>query len=376
MKAIVSVINDLSTDQRVHKMCSSLDDMGFRVLLVGRRQRKSLTLSPRKYVTHRMFLVFETGPLFYAFFQLRLFFFLLFRKADVLVSNDLDTLLPNYMVSRIKRIPLVYDTHELFCEVPELKSSPLKKSIWKRIERYVFPRLKDVITVNESIARIYSQEYHVPVKVVRNMPRMVNPEDDSPILSKKDLGLPEHTKIILLQGAGINVDRGAEEAVEAMEFVEEALLLIIGSGDVIPKLKQMVLDKKLDAKVQFIPKLPFQELRQYTRHADVGLTLDKDTNINYQNSLPNKLFDYIHAGVPVLASDLTEIRKIVDTYQIGSLIPDHAPRTIAGLLNADFSNPGLMSLWKENTKLAAGKLCWEKEEEVLKDIYLKFLNKS
>ncbi len=373
MKAIVSVINDLSTDQRVHKMCSSLDEMGYTVLLVGRRQRRSLVLEPRNYTTHRMFLLFEQGVLFYAFFQIRLFFFLLVYKADVLVANDLDTLLPNYLVSRLKRVPLVYDTHELFCEVPELQGSAVKKGIWKRIERFVFPKLKDVLTVNESIAAIYSNEYKVRVKVVRNMPRREVADSHAALKTKEELGLPSDKKIILLQGAGINIDRGAEEAVEAMQFLENAILVIIGSGDVIGKLKQMVEKMQLSEKVRFIAKLPFQELMQYTRHADIGLTLDKDTNINYRNSLPNKLFDYIHAGVPVLASDLPEIRKIVEEYKIGSLTPDHNPLTIAGLLNANLSNAGLMKLWKENTKLAAEKLCWEKEEDVLRAVYLKFM---
>jgi len=376
MRAIVSVINDLSTDQRVHKMCSSLDDMGYRVLMVGRRQRMSLSLEPRKYQTRRMFLLFEKGFLFYACFQFRLFLFLMFHKADVLVSNDLDTLLPNYLVSRIKGIPLVYDTHELFCEVPELQGSPFKKRIWKRIERFIFPKLKDVLTVNDPIAAIYSKEYQVSVRVVRNMPRKEAPDDLLQLKSKQELGLPEDRKIILLQGAGINIDRGAEEALESMQYIEDAILLIIGGGDVIGKLKQMRDDLKLDDKVRFIPKLPFSELRQYTHQADIGLTLDKDTNINYRNSLPNKLFDYIHAGVPVLASDLAEVRKIVEHYKIGAITPDHNPLTIADCLNACFSDAGLMSLWKENTKLAAEKLCWEEEEGVLKDVYMKFMNKK
>jgi glycosyltransferase involved in cell wall biosynthesis len=374
MRAIVSVINDLSTDQRVHKVCSSLTTMGYQPLLVGRRQRQSLPLSGRNYAVSRMFLFFERGPLFYLFFQIRLFFFLLTHKSDVLVANDLDTLLPNYLIARLKRIPLVYDSHELFCEVPELLNSPFKRSVWKKIERFIFPRLKHVMTVNESIARIYSDEYHVPVKVVRNVPRREG-RSSAPMQSRKELGLPENKRIILMQGAGINIDRGAEEALEAMLYIENALLLIIGNGDVLPKMKQIAVSRDLTKKVLFIPKLPFEKLRQYTGHADIGLTLDKDTNINYRNSLPNKLFDYIQAGVPVLASDLPEIRKIVERYQIGNLIPDHDPRTIAGVLNANLSNPGLMALWKENTKLASEKLCWEEEESVLREIYLT-LNKT
>ena len=130
-RVIVSVINDLSTDQRVHKVCTTLFKLGYDVTLVGRRQRKSLPLEKRDYKTKRMFLLFEKGPLFYLEFQRRLFRYLLFHKADVLVANDLDTLLPNYLISKLKGSNLVYDSHELFCEVPELQSNPTKKKLWK-----------------------------------------------------------------------------------------------------------------------------------------------------------------------------------------------------------------------------------------------------
>lgn len=372
MKAIVSVINDLSTDQRVHKVCTTLHKMGYDVILIGRRQRKSLPLAERNYKTKRMFLLFEKGPLFYLEFQKRLFWYLLFHKADVLVANDLDTLLPNYLISKMKGMNLVYDSHELFCEVPELQTSPIKKSIWKSIERWIFPKLKHVFTVNDSIAKIYSDEYKVNVKVVRNMPLLSN-QINFISASKSDLGIPDNKKIIVLQGAGINVDRGAEEAVEAMQYVNGAVLLIIGSGDVISVLEKMVSDLNLNDRVKIIGKVPFEKLLQYTHLADLGLTLDKDTNINYRYSLPNKLFDYIHAGVPVLASNLVEIKKIIEQYSVGDCISSHDPKHIADKTNKILHDDATLQLRKKNTKIAAEKLNWENEEQQLIAVYKQFL---
>lgn len=371
-KAIVSVINDLSTDQRVHKVCTTLHGLGYDVVLVGRRQRKSLPLDERKYSTKRMFLLFEKGPFFYAEYQFRLFFYLLFRRADVLISNDLDTLLPNYLISKIKGPELVYDSHELFCEVPELQCSPVKKNLWKSIERWIFPKLKHVFTVNDSIAGIYKKEYNVDVKVVRNIPPLLN-RSGYTFIKKEDLNIPVNKKIIVLQGAGINIDRGAEEAVQAMQYVNDAVLLIIGSGDVIVLLKQMIPDLKLEQKVKIIGKVPFEKLAQYTHHADLGLTLDKDTNINYRYSLPNKLFDYIHAGVPVLASELVEVKKIIDDFGVGDCISSHDPKHIAEKINGIFQNESILINWKKNCKIAAAKLNWEEEEKVLAEVYGKFL---
>jgi glycosyltransferase involved in cell wall biosynthesis len=296
----------------------------------------------------------------------------MFRKADVLVSNDLDTLLPNYLVSKLKRINLVYDSHELFCEVPELIHSPRKRKLWKRLERWIFPKLKHVFTVNDSIAKIYSDEYHVKVNVIRNVPFLSAQNNIAP-LSKSDINVPNNKKILILQGAGINIDRGAEELVEAMQYIKDAVLLIIGSGDVMDILKQKANDLNLNEKIKFIGKVPFERLVQYTRLGDLGLTLDKDTNINYRYSLPNKLFDYIHAGVPVLSSDLIEIKNIIVRYQIGDIIENHNPVTIAAKINSILADNITLNKWKQNTAKAAQELNWEAEEKILKEVYSQFL---
>lgn len=368
-KVIISVTNDLSTDQRVDKVCQTLTGMGFSVTLAGRLLPDSPVLE-RPYETHRMYLFFRRGPLFYAEYNLRLFLYLLMNRCNLLVSNDLDTLLPNFIISRIKRIPLVYDSHEYYTETPELINRPLVRGIWERIERSIFPRLTDVITVNESIAGLYEKKYGVKLNVVRNIPRAFVPVVTK---TRKELGLPDDRKIILMQGAGINIQRGAEEAIEAMKNVDGALLLIIGGGDVIGQLKDQARKPGLEGKVMFLPKMPYADLMQHTRLADVGLTLDKDTNINYRFSLPNKLFDYIHAGIPVLASRLPEICRIVEGYNVGMITESHDPAEIAHCINLMLNDKAARVIWKENLAKAASALTWENEENVLKSVYRKYV---
>lgn len=366
-KVIISVISDLVTDQRVHRVASTLHKHGLKVTLVGRKMKRSLPLSVREYKTIRFKLWWEKGILFYASYNIRLFFFLLFKKTDVLVANDLDTLLPNFLISKLKGSELFYDSHEYFTEVPELVNRKFKQHMWRRLERFIFPRLKHVYTVNESIAAMYREKYKVSVSVVRNIPGTSN--IPVALKSKSELGLPAEKKIILYQGAGINIDRGAEEALEAMLYIHDAVLLIIGDGDVIGKLKDMCTVLNLSGKVFFIPKMAMLELRQYTLLADIGLTLDKDTNINYRFSLPNKLFDYIHAGIPVLASPLVEVKKIIDHYGIGMTTESHDPKHITDKINEMFHDEKRFAQWKENSKLAAKELCWEKEEQQLLKIF-------
>jgi len=368
-KAIVSVINDLVTDQRVDKMCNNLVSLKFEVILVGRKKHDSLTLPSRPYKMHRMRLLFETGPLFYAEYNFRLFLFLLFHKVDLLVSNDLDTLMPNYLISKLINKPIVYDSHELFTETPEVIHRKFVQNVWLRIEKWIFPKLEDVFTVSESIAEVYKDKYKVDVKVVRNVPPARKFDNKK---SRKELDLPEDKKIVILQGSGINIQRGAEELIQSMQYLDKHLLLIIGGGDVIQDLKQLASELNLNNKIRFLTRQPIEKLYQYTMNADLGITIDKDTNLNYRYSLGNKLFDYIHAGIPVLASPLLEIKKIIEKYRIGSTINSHDPTHIADKIKEMTLDTSKTNEWKENLKFAASELCWEKEEKIVLEVYKKY----
>lgn len=365
--ARVSVINDLVTDNRVKKACFVLEECGYQVSLIGRELPSSLSLNNWPFEARRMKLLINKGPMFYLVFNLRLFFYLLFKKADLLYANDLDTLLPNYLVSKLKRIPLIYDSHELFCEVPELIHHPLKRKIWLKLEGWIVPKLQHCVTVNGSIAAIFEANYQVKFTVVRNIP-----ETAKEVIPKTrgQLNLPANKKIILLQGAGINVDRGAEELVVAMKYVDKALLLIIGSGDCWHILKELIIEKGLNEKVRMIEKIPKQELIHYTLNADLGISIDKNTNPNYFNSLPNKIFDYLHAGLPVLASHLPEIEKIISTYEVGDFIENHEPITIGNKINELLTSPKL-DFYKSNTARVERELNWNLEKQNLLEVIQK-----
>lgn len=368
LKAIVSVTNDLYTDNRVHKVCSFLHESGYDVLLVGRKRRSSIDLEPRAYQTKRMRLLFETGAAFYAFFNLRLFFVLLFRKCDVLVANDLDTLLANHMANKFKRkCTLVYDSHEYFTEVPELVNRPNVQKIWLRIERMIFPKLTKIYTVNNSIASIYTNLYQKDIKVVRNISQRWVPDTVAP---KKTLDIPENVPLIILQGAGINVDRGAEEAVEAMKEID-AVLMIVGDGDVVGQLKERVKELNLEKKVRFYGRRPYLEMMQFTWHADLGLTLDKDTNPNYKFSLPNKVFDYMHATTPIVATNIIEVAHVIQRHDIGIVLEEFTPKSLAFAINEILNDADRLTAMKENCRTAAITENWENETKVLAEIYPK-----
>lgn len=366
-RIIVAVINDLVTDNRVDKVCRFLHKHGYEVLLVGRKMKNSAAMPERPYKTKRMRLFFNKGPAYFAEFNIRLFIFLLFHRSKHILSNDLDTLLAGYLASKLKRNKLFYDTHELFTEVPELIHRPKIKRIWERIEGWIFPKLRKIYTVNNSISEFYSNKYNKEVHVVRNVSPLWKQEN---VPSRADLGLPEGKKLLIVQGAGINIDRGIEELIQAMPDVDDSCaLVIVGSGDVIDLLKQMVLDLQLQERVLFFGKRPYLEMMAYTYHASWGVSIDKDTNMNYRFSLPNKIFDYIHASTPIICSDLVEIRKIVATHQVGVFIPSHEPKVLAHFINETLADEAQHATFVTNCKAAANLQCWENEERVLRQIY-------
>lgn len=356
-KIIVTVTNDLTSDQRVHKVCRTLHNAGYDVFLIGRKLSNSKPLN-RSYRTKRISLLFNKGVLFYAEFNLRLFFVLLFYKKDVLLANDLDTLLPNYLISKLQIKKLVYDSHELFSEIPELVNKPFTKKVWRSLERRVLPKLKNTYTVSNSIADYYDKKHQTKFKVIRNLPLMIK------TISKGNFSFDHKgEKIILYQGA-INIGRGLELIINTMPFISNCILVIIGNGDIIKNLKSYVKNINLVKKVRFLESLTPNELQKITPLANIGISIEEDLGLNYRFSLPNKIFDYINAEVPILVSNLPEMRKIIDTHKVGEIVKERSPQKLAlqikELLKKDYS---------EELKKAKKELIWENQEEELLAIF-------
>jgi glycosyltransferase involved in cell wall biosynthesis len=355
------------------KIAATVASMGCDIVIIGRRSDDCSDSTSVPFTTKKIRMVFRRGFLFYAFFNIRLFTFLLFHKFELLVSNDLDTLLPNYLVSKLKKRPLIYDSHEYFTGVPEIQNRPFVKWIWKSIEKSVFPGLENVMTVSESIALQYEKEYGLKPVIVRN----ISPDSYEIIpFSRVEMKINENHLLLILQGTGINKDRGGEELIDAINITENVSLLIIGSGDLLQCLIEKVSNLGLTDRVKFIPKLPWNMLMRYTRSADAGLTLDKNSNMNYDFSLPNKLFDYISAGIPVIGSKIKEVAKIILEYRCGIVIPEVTPEEISKAIIKLRIDRSLLTELKLNSIIASKSLTWEKESLKVKDFYRLILNKS
>ena len=366
INAVFSVINCICYDQRVLKIAGEVSDLGCNVTIIGRRRGSCCTKSKLLFRTFRFRMLFNKGFLFYSFFNIRLFFYLLFHNYDLLISNDLDTLLPNFLVAKLKRKSLVYDSHEYFTGVPELRGRKFVTWFWKSLEKRMFPHLKYVMTVSDSLALQYEKEYGVRPVTVRNCSLLSSGLKG---FSRNEMGVKPGDLLLIFQGGGINIERGCEELIEALRFIEDVTLIVAGSGDVIASLKNRVRDPGLSDRIIFLDMMPWNELMKYTRSADAGLSLDKDTNLNYRFSLPNKLFDYISAGIPVIAGKLPEVAGIINKYGCGIIIPEITPEAICDALSTLKNDPELLNKLRQNAVNASEDLSWEKESEKLKRFY-------
>ncbi|MDX9773977.1 MAG: glycosyltransferase [Bacteroidales bacterium] len=358
MKAVIAVISDLSTDMRVRKQALLLAGEGFSVTVIGRSSGSHLTPDMPGVKIYKLKVPCRKGPAMYLFFNFFLLIRLLFMRYDICVSCDLDTLIPCFLVSRMTGTKLVYDSHEYFTGQQGLAERKIKYALWKKAERMIVPKINHMITVSQSIADIYRNEYGVNPLVIRNVASSVArlvPHD------RYELGAGDDELLIVLQGSGINAGRGATELIEAVKRLERVRLLIIGSGDIIESLHLRERKPGAETNMIFLPRMTWEEMMRYTMCCDAGLSLDTDTCINQRYSLPNKLFDYIAAGIPAVVSPLPEVSAIIEMYGCGLVLDEVTPDAIAGQLERLRDDRSLLRELKKKALEAGRELNWEKE---------------
>jgi glycosyltransferase involved in cell wall biosynthesis len=369
MRATIAVISDLSTDMRVQKQALLLTEMGYTVTLIGRNSGKSPSLFLPRIRIIRLRVLFRRGPMMYILFNVALLLRLLTRRSELYIANDLDTLIPCYYVSRLFGKPLVYDAHEYFTGQFGLSERKFKYSVWKKAERRLVPKVRHMVTVSNSIADLYREEYGVDPVVIMN----VAPSTDELIpYNRNNLGVGVDDLLVIYQGSGINPGRGIMELINAMTMLERVRLIIAGSGDMIEEVKHAVSYKGLAGNVIFLPRMKWEEMMQFTMICDVGLSLDPDNCINQRFSLPNKLFDYIAAGIPAIVSPLPEVSTVVSQYACGLILSHVTPYTIAGALERLRDDRELLAELKDQALEARKVLNWEnervKEQEFFRNV--------
>jgi glycosyltransferase involved in cell wall biosynthesis len=347
----------------VNRTAQTLVDEGYDVTAIGRKLYNTPFISSKAYKIHHLNLPFTRGPLFYATFNLWAFFYLLFKSFDLLHVNDLDTLLAGRLVCLIKRKPIVYDSHELFTELPELINRRSTQKVWQILENALVKKLKYCSTVSTGVANVLWAKHGVHFEVIRNLPfKKVMPSRSN------------NSKTIIYQGA-LNVGRGIDKLIRAMELLPDLSLIIAGTGTIDNELKSLAKELNLDSRIQFLGRIPPDKLHSITCSASIGVSIEEDMGLNYRYALPNKLFDYIQAGLPVLTSNLPEMEKIVNQYNVGLTIDSKCTsKQLASIISSMINSNDNITDWRHNATIAASILNWENEKQKLINLISNALN--
>lgn len=346
----------------MNRICSSLAENGYTVTLVGFKRRSSLALKKESFQQHRLSLFFTKGKLFYAECNVRLFFYLLFKKMEGICAIDLDTILPCLFISKLKRVPRVYDAHELFTETKEVIRRPAIKKLWTRIEKYAVPKFRSGYTVSESIAEEFYRRYKVNYTVIRNLTRLRT--EPLPVNERKN---------VFYQGA-VNEARAFEFLIPAMKMVDTKLV-ICGDGNFMNQLKELIREHGIDDKVELKGMLLPEQLWKESLDAKVGITIIENDGMNQYFSLPNKFFDYIHAEIPQVAVNYPEYKRINDKFEVAILLDSTEPEIIAAAINNLLHNDVVYKRLQKNCSMARQTLNWKEEEKKLLKVYQSVVSK-
>lgn len=289
------------------------------------------------------------------------------HPAAVVVAHDLPMLAVGAVLADEFAARLVYDSHELYCEQEFSGGQQLS---WARIERKYIAKCDRVITVNPSIANELERRYGVPeVAVIHNAERVVPLQERSWYLHEHYQIAREHP-VLLFQG-GLSAGRNLEALIEAMTLpgTDGIHLVLLGNGQLAARLRRLILRHGLHARVHLHPAVAQTELLRVTMAADAGVIPYQPICLNNYYCTPNKLFEFTAAGLPILASDLPELRRLIQGNDIGMVADLSTAERIAAAMAAFFADPARLNAWRERLRAVRHELSWQSEGERLKQIY-------
>lgn len=288
--------------------------------------------------------------------------------------HDFNTLWAGKVARRLHDAPLTYDSHELYSH--QNVAHPTRRRRWfvQWVERRVLKQAAASITVNESLAGVLEKRYGIarPV-VVMNVPS--GNEPDLPVEPPAPFLLPG-VKVLYL--GGVTRGRGIEESIQALQHVPEANLIVMGPARPVflEKFQQAAADLGVAGRVHFVPPVPHEMVASVARHATVGLVTIENICLSYYYSLPNKMFECMHAGLPVVASDFPELRRIVNTYNVGVTCEPSDPRAIASAVKRIVADPVEYEQMRKNARACSAEFNWEREAEKLVALYDRLTNRA
>lgn len=358
-RIIMLVTSELDRDPRVQKEALIAHQSGHDVMVICRSYEganmpyevKPLSIKRRDYLMakylERIFTNFKLAQ------------FAALAKPDIIHSNDLDTLPAAYVAARWTKARLLYDAHELWSDIGEGRAGCIGKFIILFVERFLAQRADAVITVSSYRAQAMSKALHIPKPVVvMNTPYYVSPAKLRP-----GKWLHEFTgkRVVLYQGR-YTEGMGLVEAIQSAKYLPSDIALVFrGYGPYEDTMRQVIEAEGLDKKVTLVPPVPMNDLVHSAVGADLGLVVYKPVNLNNLYAAPNKLFEFIMAGVPCVGSDLPYIREIIEGNQLGLVFKPGDPADLSRVILELLGDADRLTAMKGRCLDYAQQFCWEVE---------------
>ncbi|MDA1028840.1 MAG: glycosyltransferase [Bacteroidetes bacterium] len=347
---------DLHRNIRALKQIRSLSDGGFSVKVFHLGGNAAKTALPKLVSEQVVRVPSGRGPLYFR--RIHQAFHLALQGVNARLYHASDLYVLKTCAKSAKRANAKYsfDSRELYAHVAATAGRPWVRWYWSRLERRLLPGSAGLFTVSDSIADFLARTYGVsrPI-VIHNVPEMTN---EGALTHEISGVFPGDGLPVFVHLGQMKIDRGCEQLVEAMTLVDDAHLVFLGFGPIQPKLEALVAAKMLQSRVHFVPPVGPREVQAALRGATVGVTMLEDTCLNHRFALPNKLFDYIRAGLPILGSNLVEVAQVVQQNTLGRTADPSDHRAIAPVMNEMKRSPDL-PIWSKNASALSETFSWE-----------------
>lgn len=358
-KVLITFLGNIHYDTRCNNLYDSLSANNYDIEFIGFDWLTKDFIESRGDVS---IIKLKKGFLsipFYLKFIWHLKLKLLATKASIIFAEDIYTLPFAVIFGKLKRAKIYYDSRELFGYLAGLKEKKFKQAFWKWIEKLFIKRTDHVIVTGQMDGEFLQKEYGLKnIILLRNLPRYYKPSSSLDLHSHFQIG--KEKKIILYQGVLLK-GRGMEKVFAVLNELPDYVFLIVGGGEFAEYYKSLADHMKLREQVFFIGKLTQDELPKITSSANVGVSLIENLSTSYYYALPNKLFEYIMAEIPVIVSNLPQMKEIVEKYDVGFVIDIDNKVDLISALKELSDDSSLYKSKKQNCHIASHELNWEKE---------------
>ncbi|TDL93364.1 glycosyltransferase [Macrococcus brunensis] len=377
-KVTMFLWNNFTNDARVLREGSALVEAGYPVTVIAKREQENIKLEERlssgievrrqqkcdahfSLKNHKLNTMI-TKHLPNAYLMLKMIREGYKTETDIYHSHDLNTLIQGVVCAklRLKQKPLIFDSHEV-----NTSRTHYQTGLVYKVEHFLLRFVDYTIVENETRALYHEMLYGKRPLSIHNYSEFYD------IADVKNKELPSNKKILLYQG-GLQEGRGLPLLIDAFKEADvDARLLLVGDGKIRQQLEEQVRSLGLEEKVTFTGRVPYEELRAYTKNAYIGFQILENTNFNHYSASSNKLYEYMMAHVPVIGTALPEIRRVIQQEGTGLVIKDSDKKALVEAIRYALANKEEHQHWQENSKRAKYKYNWEQEKHKLLGMYEK-----